>query len=167
MEVFSARLKYIRERNGLTQKMMAEQIGMTQSSYSKYEYNLREPNLETLVKIIKVIKESADFLLGVTDFDSSTKLLFEEYQMVFVHAKQLTEELEEIRLDPSGKRIPKHFNANDPESIREYIQRMESYVENQMQKVDVLRSMLLNRLKDVPMVSEDTIRLVKEGDPSW
>jgi Predicted transcriptional regulators len=79
VELFAARLKWCRERRSLTQKQMAEKIGMTQSSYSKYEYNLREPKLEILAQLPAILDESLDFLLGVTDFTKNATIISNKY----------------------------------------------------------------------------------------
>lgn len=80
MELFAARLKWCRERRSLTQKQMAEKIGMTQSSYSKYEYNLREPKLDVLAQLPKILDESIDFMIGVTDYTKNAKMMFNKYE---------------------------------------------------------------------------------------
>ncbi|MFF2156095.1 helix-turn-helix domain-containing protein [Paenibacillus chitinolyticus] len=75
MEVFSQRVKWLREQHGYTQKKMAELLGMTQSGYAKIEYGEREPNLETLVKFPKILHEPLDFLLGLNDTDKKCREL--------------------------------------------------------------------------------------------
>ena len=49
---------YIRERRlkmGLTQEEVAEQLGINQVSYGRYELGLREPTLEFIVKIAEIL----------------------------------------------------------------------------------------------------------------
>lgn len=79
MEVFSARLKWLREKSGKSQRAMSELIGVSQPYYLKFEKGNGEPNLETLVKLSSVFNESTDFLLGITDYD---KIGFEIYESV-------------------------------------------------------------------------------------
>ncbi|MCM3130934.1 LexA family transcriptional regulator [Paenibacillus sp. MER 78] len=64
MSFFSERLKILREKAGLTQKEVAIVLGMTQSSYSKYEYGTREPNIDNILKLAKLFNVSSDYLLG-------------------------------------------------------------------------------------------------------
>ena len=50
---------YIRERRlkmGLTQEEVAEQLGINQVSYGRYELGLREPTLEFIVKIAEILR---------------------------------------------------------------------------------------------------------------
>lgn len=64
MSIFSERLKSLREQSDYTQKDIAEMLGLTQSSYSKYEYGTREPNLENIEKLSEIFNVSIDFLFG-------------------------------------------------------------------------------------------------------
>lgn len=65
MSVFSEKLKELRKRNNLTQKELAEQIGIKQNSYSDWETGKNEPNLENIVKLSKILDTSTDELLGM------------------------------------------------------------------------------------------------------
>lgn len=89
-EKFNENLKTARERKGLSQKDMAEQIGVAKSTYSLYESGNREPNVQTIKKIADVLTTSADELLGIE----------EEPQTIAAHfdGTEYTEaELDEIR----------------------------------------------------------------------
>lgn len=60
------RIKYLREAKGLTQKDVANKLGLESAAVSKYELNLREPNIEALKKLSEIFEVSTDFLLGLT-----------------------------------------------------------------------------------------------------
>lgn len=60
------RIKYLREAKGLTQKDVATKLGLESAAVSKYELNLREPNIEALKKLSEIFEVSTDFLLGLT-----------------------------------------------------------------------------------------------------
>ena len=60
------RIKYLREAKGLTQKNVANKLGLESAAVSKYELNLREPNIEALKKLSEIFEVSTDFLLGLT-----------------------------------------------------------------------------------------------------
>ena len=64
---FNENLKMTRERKGLTQKDIAESIGVAKSTYSLYESGNREPNVQTIKKIADVLNVSADELLGIDE----------------------------------------------------------------------------------------------------
>ena len=48
--IFSERLKTLRKEKKLTQKELAEQIGIKRNSYSDWENNKTSPSFENLVK---------------------------------------------------------------------------------------------------------------------
>ena len=66
-EKFNENLKIARERKGISQKDMAESIGVAKSTYSLYESGNREPNVQTIKRIADILNVSADELLGITD----------------------------------------------------------------------------------------------------
>jgi len=67
MSMFSDRLKELRNVKGVTQKGMAEFLGMLEQSYQKYEYGQREPNFETTIKLADFFDVTLDYLLGRSD----------------------------------------------------------------------------------------------------
>lgn len=60
------RIKYLREKNGLTQKDVAVKLGVEPAAISKYELNMREPNIEAIKKLATIFNVSIDYLLGRT-----------------------------------------------------------------------------------------------------
>lgn len=62
---FGMRLKELRTQAGLTQKQLAERIGITKSVVSFYELRERAPSPEVLVKLSAVFHVSCDYLLGI------------------------------------------------------------------------------------------------------
>ena len=67
MSIFSDRLKTTRTAKNITQKAMAEHLGIQETSYQLYEYGKREPNHENTVKIADILDISIDYLLGRSD----------------------------------------------------------------------------------------------------
>lgn len=68
---FGTKLKELRTQNGLTQKQLADQLGVTKSVVSFYERQERTPSPEVLRKMAAVFRVSTDFLL---DIDSTKRL---------------------------------------------------------------------------------------------
>lgn len=60
------RIKYLREKNGLTQKDIATKLGVEPAAISKYELDMREPNIEAIKKLATIFNVSIDYLLGRT-----------------------------------------------------------------------------------------------------
>lgn len=69
MEIFSERLKLERKANGFSQRVMAEKLNISQSTYMHYELlgtiNGREPPMEIIAKIAKILGVSIDYLFGL------------------------------------------------------------------------------------------------------
>jgi transcriptional regulator with XRE-family HTH domain len=60
------RLKSARETKGITQKQMAEVLGMTTNAYQNYEYG-SEMSSGRIIQICAVLECSPNWLLGVND----------------------------------------------------------------------------------------------------
>ncbi|MGF7057763.1 helix-turn-helix domain-containing protein [Brassicibacter mesophilus] len=61
------RISSLRKELNLNQKELADKVGLTEASLSRYENNLREPKAEIIARIAKVLGCSTDYLLGQTD----------------------------------------------------------------------------------------------------
>lgn len=74
----------------MSQKEVAESIGVAKSTYSLYESGNREPNVQTIKKISDLLSVSADDLLGIDEDEQTVAAHFDgnEYTQ---------EELDEIR----------------------------------------------------------------------
>ena len=73
--MFAERLKQLRLNKGDTQKILAEYLGIIEKSYQKYEYGIREPSFDTLIKLCKYFDVSSDYLLGLSDVKEQKQLL--------------------------------------------------------------------------------------------
>lgn len=62
---FGSKLKELRTQNGLTQKQLADQLGVTKSVVSFYERQERTPSPDILRKLAAIFHVSSDFLLGI------------------------------------------------------------------------------------------------------
>ena len=54
-----------RIKKGLTQQELASLLNINRVSYARWENNSREPNLETIVKLAKILDTTTDDLLGI------------------------------------------------------------------------------------------------------
>ena len=68
MEQFKDRLKLLRSEKNLSQKQLAEILGTNNSSVCDWERGRSEPDIETLIKMVKFFGVSADYLLGIVDY---------------------------------------------------------------------------------------------------
>ena len=61
------RIRDLREDKDLTQKQIAEILGMSQTGYSKYETGENDIPTHILIKLADFCKTTTDYILGRTD----------------------------------------------------------------------------------------------------
>ena len=61
---FGTKLQELRKEKGMTQEELANDLAITPQSVSKWENEQSTPDLDTLVKIAKILGVSCDYLLG-------------------------------------------------------------------------------------------------------
>ena len=61
------RIRDLREDHDLTQKQVAQLLGMSQTGYSKYETGENDIPTVILIKLSRFYNTSIDYLLGETD----------------------------------------------------------------------------------------------------
>lgn len=67
MTSFGERLKELRTLKQITQKELANIIGINERSYQNYEINASTPNYKTLLFIADYFNVSLDYLVGRSD----------------------------------------------------------------------------------------------------
>ena len=87
MNTIGERISYLREVYEMKQKDLAETIGVTKATMSKYENNINIPNADMLSAIADALNTSTDYLVGRTNYirpyangdfaDYSTEKLFD------------------------------------------------------------------------------------------
>lgn len=61
------RIRNLREDSNLFQRNLAEHLGCTQQTYSRYETGELEPSLHVMAKLAEFYGTSVDYLMGLTD----------------------------------------------------------------------------------------------------
>ena len=61
------RIRDLREDRDLTQKQIAQMLGMSQTGYSKYETGENDIPTQVLIKLADFYQTSIDYLLGRTN----------------------------------------------------------------------------------------------------
>ena len=61
------RIRDLREDRDLTQKQVAQLLGMSQTGYSKYETGENDIPTMVLIKLVDFYETTTDYLLGRTD----------------------------------------------------------------------------------------------------
>ena len=67
MRIIAKRLKDFREGLGISQKKIAEKIGITQTSVYRYENDLADPSTKALLWYANYFDVSLDYIFGRTD----------------------------------------------------------------------------------------------------
>lgn len=98
--MFSIKLKELREEADFSQKMLANKIGVSQSTVGMWESGKREPNFEMVSKLADFFNCSTDYLLGKTDNHASLdeQLSHEEFAL-YGEVHDLTDEEKQRVLD--------------------------------------------------------------------
>lgn len=65
--MFAEILKKCRKNKGVTQKDVANYLGIKERSYQNYEYGNSEAPYDTLVRLADYFNVSTDYLLGRSD----------------------------------------------------------------------------------------------------
>lgn len=125
-ETFAERIKMLRIRSGLTQQQVAESIGTTKSTISKYEHGLRKVNNEHLCKMAEIYEVDPLYLfLGKTEKEFQDGLEKEIQQ----HEKEEKEYWSDILLDDNFKKMKELLEMLNDEGIRKAIERVEELTE--------------------------------------
>ena len=65
--MISDRIRWLRNRQNLTQSELAERLEMSEQQVFRWENGKSEPSLEAMVKLAKVFDVTGDYLLGLSD----------------------------------------------------------------------------------------------------
>lgn len=154
MEIFSARAKWLREKLGMSQKEVAELVGMTPAGYGKIENGQREPSLEKLVQISTSLNESSDFLLGMVHYDNLTKRKIDRLMELFGRAHGIRAALDDYLKKPFNDELNSDFYSKNLRYLEETINRFEDG------KMNIIES-----LQSIPYVPESFIDKYRKMNP--
>lgn len=70
MIYFGGRLRELRKSKSLTQKQLAEILGITKASISAYETSAKHPSVEVLIAICVFFQVPSDHMLGLSDVEN-------------------------------------------------------------------------------------------------
>lgn len=113
MSDFGSRLKHIRKTRNITQKDLAKNIQVAQSTIANYENNIRFPGSEILRQISDYLNISVDFLLGLAELEKTE--ISNEYKLESVYI-YLLDILLAGQTD-EAKKIIKGFTASGVSSL--------------------------------------------------
>lgn len=97
------RLKYLREKSGLSQEDLAKKLSCTQQTIGSYENGRTQPDIDTLLKLATIFNTSVDYLIGYTDIKTpymKAEIEPSEYKDAFVEGfDQLPDEMKKGIID--------------------------------------------------------------------
>lgn len=67
MKTYVERMRELREDHDLKQKYVAQLLGTTQQTYSRYERGLNELPIRHVITLCKFYKVTSDYFLGLSD----------------------------------------------------------------------------------------------------
>ena len=79
---FPERLKQLRKEKGLSQNMLAKELGVSGGTVAMWETGKRKPQFEMFDKLCSFFDRSMDYILGASDDDRSFTLINEEVQQL-------------------------------------------------------------------------------------
>ena len=61
------KIKTLREKRGITQSELANQLGITRSGVNAWEMGISTPSTQYIITLAKFFNVSTDYLLGLSD----------------------------------------------------------------------------------------------------
>ena len=92
------RIKEARERVGLTQKELADSLGIKPSTFNGYEKGTHDPKSDILMAIADKCGVSVDYLLGVKEKAPAAQELSKEHLILIQHFDQASPQGKELIL---------------------------------------------------------------------
>ena len=116
--ILAAKLIELRHRHGYSQQEVADYLDLTREGYSHYERNVREPNLETLVKLSRLYQINIAELVNEETILLSSDSRRPTASTVPASAANLTENLNHLLKLLSGKNISLDLTNTTKEDLQ-------------------------------------------------
>ena len=91
-DFFSTNLKYLREKNNLSQSKLAEKIGVNQTTIARWEDDNRIPTIYNAVDIANALDVPLPHLLGTDLRINNSNNTFNELELLFDKNKDILTE---------------------------------------------------------------------------
>lgn len=156
MPEFHEILKKIRTERHLTQENMSKLLGLNRSTYSLYESGRREPNIEVLKRISKILNLTLDELTGWREHDLAIdseidRLIKELGEKDLSHSEVLALTKKIRNLSEEQQKIDKKRDAallsNHPTTIAAHFDGDE-YTEEELDEIRKFAEFVKSKRKD-------------------
>ncbi|MFR0614727.1 helix-turn-helix domain-containing protein [Lactobacillus porci] len=97
MNTMTLRLKELREQRAWTKTETAKRLNVGTSTYSNWEYGLREPDIERLSQLADLYGVTVDYLLGRSDQLPSVDLAQSKITFMYEGEKVPESEMKIVR----------------------------------------------------------------------
>ena len=67
MSIIGERIADARKSKNLTQKELGDLVDVSESTIARFEKNIREPRVSTLLSLAKVLDVHYEYLMGISD----------------------------------------------------------------------------------------------------
>jgi len=111
------KLKELRKQKKTTQTEVANFLGIKQNTYSQYENNVRQPDIDTVAKLAMFFKVSIDELVGLeislstsNELDAMVEALFLEFRDNKKFKDKNDDELRKFILETIKEELIKNIN---------------------------------------------------------
>ena len=84
------RIPELLEKNGLTQRELAEKVGVTEVSMSRYISNDRTPKGPVIANIATALHTTSDYLLGTEEVGDFESEYYKIHRLIARNASQMT-----------------------------------------------------------------------------
>lgn len=149
-------IKKYRTKKGISQKEMANIIGIPYSTYSNYENNNREPSLETLQKIADALGCGLVALMGIDEYKKTEEYKtgmrsVDAYDGVLALLKNIYGNVQEKDIQQEYGEAFYYLVGNEPDTFILYegdIENLQNYIESSL-------PIVVDKIKDTR--SEDEV----------
>lgn len=100
-EEIAQRILCAREKSGLTQREVAEQLNVKETTYANWEKGRAQPNVDTIYSLCKLFNESFDKWLGLEPSYSDLK----SSSLVFCDSSADYSDYSTVNLTPDEKKL--------------------------------------------------------------
>lgn len=108
-------LKKARKAKGLTAEQLAKTLNFSKTTINKYEQGINEPDIETLMKISKLLDCSVDYLIGNEQGITISKKEYESLIQAKENLKKAQQAIEAIEERITESAISINGNNNSVE----------------------------------------------------